>query len=39
MPVAGCGGSVKKWSDSGCVLEVESTGFPDEFGVGCERKG
>ena len=30
---------MKKWSDSGCVVEVESTGFPDGLGMGCERKG
>lgn len=32
-------GSVGKWSDSGCILEIESTGFPEGWGVACERKG
>lgn len=30
---------MRKRSDSGYVLEVESTGFPDGLGVECERNG
>ena len=30
-------GGVEKWSDLGCILKAEPTGFPAGLDVGCER--
>lgn len=32
-------GSVGKWLDFGCILEIELIGFFEGWGVVCERKG
>lgn len=28
----------KKWSNSGCVSDIEPTRFPDGLDVGCEKE-
>lgn len=34
----GSNGGIEKWLDSGCILKIEPTRFPDRLDTECEKK-